>query len=230
MRLNLATDYKTRTGAPDKDAKQKNSYVEIKNQQAVVRKRPGARGGIVTGFGTAQGGIGFNIGSTSYVYTFNGDVGTLNSMSTLGAWNPTTSYTIGAAVWWPIVGDPFVDPQTVYYAALPSVGQVPGTPGSFFWSTTPIGTARYQGTYLSALGPIGGTIAAAGWGAWNLNESYKTCATKNPVTWVYRTFDHTDLNTMLIYIHQWTDGSPLGNCTAAPLDFGVVSAGSVAQV
>jgi len=57
MKLNLATDIKTRTGAPDKDARLKNAYVEVRGDQSVVRKRPIAKAGIVTVVGVAQGGI-----------------------------------------------------------------------------------------------------------------------------------------------------------------------------
>lgn len=75
MRLPLPTDLKTRTGAPDKDARLKNCYVEERTN--AVRKRCCAAGGIQAGTGIAQGGIAFNVGTTPYVFTVNGDVPTI---------------------------------------------------------------------------------------------------------------------------------------------------------
>jgi hypothetical protein len=42
MRLDLATQLKTRAGEFDRDAKIKNGYTEIRNESGVVRKRPGS--------------------------------------------------------------------------------------------------------------------------------------------------------------------------------------------
>lgn len=85
MRLPLATDLKTRTGSPDKDARLKNAYVEIKGDQAVVRKRPIAQGGVSVGTGVAQGGL-----NGIVVY---GD--TLYSIPNGTTWNSGTSYVTG---------------------------------------------------------------------------------------------------------------------------------------
>lgn len=86
-RIPLATDLKTRTGAPDKDARLKNAYVEARGDQSVVRKRPQAQGGVAVGTGTAQGGYGNVLfwGDTPYVITPN--TGT--------PWSPLTNYVIG---------------------------------------------------------------------------------------------------------------------------------------
>ncbi len=73
MRIPLATDYKARTGNPDKDARLKNSYVEVKGEQSVVRKRPAITFNATIGSGTAQGGIAVN----GHVFTINNDIGLL---------------------------------------------------------------------------------------------------------------------------------------------------------
>lgn len=102
MRIPLSTNLKTRTGAPDKDARLKNAYVESKGPvndpnnppQTMVRKRPIAQGGIAVGTGTAQGMIGFNIGSTPYIIGVWGD--TLTNYTGGGTnWNGGTSYVTG---------------------------------------------------------------------------------------------------------------------------------------
>jgi len=73
-RINLATDLKTRTGAPDKDARLKNCYVEVRGDQSAVRRRASCQSdGDVIVAGTAQGGIGVTINGTDLVVTVNGD-------------------------------------------------------------------------------------------------------------------------------------------------------------
>jgi len=93
MRIPLPTDIKTRTGAPDKDARLKNSYVETKGEEAIVRKRPSAQGGIAVGAGVAQGGIGLNIGGVPSFIGFWGD--TINPGSSGGG----VPYTGAGADW-----------------------------------------------------------------------------------------------------------------------------------
>jgi hypothetical protein len=94
MRIPLPTDLKTRTGAPDKDARQKNSYVETKGEGAIVRKRPSAQGGIPIGTGVAQGGIGLNINGTPYFIGFWAD--TMQPYTGGGtSWNAAVSYLMG---------------------------------------------------------------------------------------------------------------------------------------
>lgn len=93
MRLPIATDLKTRTGNPDKDARLKNSYVEVKGDQSIVRKRPGAQGGVSVGTGTAQGGIGLNINGVPSFIGFWGD--TINPGSAGGG----LPYTGAGANW-----------------------------------------------------------------------------------------------------------------------------------
>jgi len=73
-RINLSTDLKTRTGAPDKDARLKNCYVEVRGDQSAVRRRASCQSdGDVIVAGTAQGGIGVTINGTDLVVTVNGD-------------------------------------------------------------------------------------------------------------------------------------------------------------
>ena len=69
-RIPLSTDLKTRTGAPDKDARLKNCYVEVRGESSAVRRRPSAQGGVAVGSGTAQGGI----DNDSKAYAIFGDV------------------------------------------------------------------------------------------------------------------------------------------------------------
>lgn len=99
-RIQLATDLKTRTGVPDKDARLKNAYVEGRGDpqspdyQTIVRKRPIAQGGVAVGTGTAQGGIGFNIGSTPYFIGFWSDT-LVNYTGGGTTWNSGAGYVVG---------------------------------------------------------------------------------------------------------------------------------------
>jgi len=96
MRIPLPTTLKTRTGAPsDKDARQKNSYVETKGEEAIVRKRPSAQGGIATGTGIAQGGIGLNINGTPYFIGFWAD--TMQPYAGGGNWTNGATYPAGGS-------------------------------------------------------------------------------------------------------------------------------------
>jgi len=93
-RIPLSTDLKTRTGAPDKDARLKNCYVEVRGESSAVRRRPSAQGGVAVGSGTAQGGIGFNIAGTDYFIGVWGD--TITPYTGGGTtWNSGTAYSIG---------------------------------------------------------------------------------------------------------------------------------------
>jgi len=221
MRIPLATDLKTRTGAPStKDARLTNSYAELKGQQSVVRKRPAGAGGIPIGTGQAQGGIGFSLGGTNYLYTLNGDISATNTLATLNpSWNVATSYGIGAMVYYPPVSDPFDPTATPYYALIANTGVTPTDP--LYWSPTPIGTTRYIGNYNTIDGPQTASIASAGYAAWLANELYQSCATKNIPTQSWRAYDSTDASTLKIYIHQYTDTSPY-TCSTTPLDLGIV--------
>lgn len=76
MRIGLPTDLISRDGTVAQDAKDariKNGYVESRGEQSVVRKRPVASGDITAVAGTAQGGIGINIGGVDYLVGFWGD-------------------------------------------------------------------------------------------------------------------------------------------------------------
>ena len=131
MRIPLATDLKTRTGAPDKDARLKNSYVEVKGDQAAVRKRPAVQGGISVITGVAQGGIGFYIGSTPYFIGFWGD--TLVTYNGDGSnWNSGTIYPQGSMVSYGFANYWSVDDAT----PTPNVNNNPETTPSR-WRTTP---------------------------------------------------------------------------------------------
>ena len=95
MRYQIATDLKTRTGAPEgKDARLKNAYVEVRGDQSVVRKRPQAQGGVSVGSGVPQGGIGLIINGTPSFIGFWGD--TLTNYTGGGTnWAVGTSYVTG---------------------------------------------------------------------------------------------------------------------------------------
>jgi hypothetical protein len=96
MRIPLPTTLKTRTGAPaDKDARQKNSYVETRGEEAIVRKRPSAQGGIATGTGVAQGGIGLNINGVPYFIGFWAD--TMQPYTGGGDWTTGANYAAGGS-------------------------------------------------------------------------------------------------------------------------------------
>jgi len=154
MRIPLPTDLKTRTGAPDKDARQKNSYVETKGEGAIVRKRPSAQGGIPIGAGVAQGGIGLNINGTPYFIGFWAD--TMQAYTGGGGtWNAGTSYSIGGEVW--IVEDENGDPITTppddpfderytakkYYAQGPNTNKNPSSNPNYWGLTQPPSTRFY---------------------------------------------------------------------------------------
>jgi len=125
MRLPLAQPFKTRTGAPDKDSRLKNSYIEVKGESGIVRKRPIAQGGVSVGTGTAQGGIGFYINGTPYFIGFWGDT-LVNYTGGGTSWDSGTTYPQGSMV---SVG------FTNYWAINDNTNSQP--PNSN-WSTTPV--------------------------------------------------------------------------------------------
>lgn len=145
-RIALATSIKTRTGAPsEKDARLVNSYVEVKGEQSVVRKRPIAQGGVAISTGTAQGGIGFTLNGTNYIYTLNNDVGALDTLATAGtSWSSVTTYAIGDHV-----AIDFVD----YWAENVNINS---QPPSADWSATP---RYYQQSYFVTAGTYPQTVA-----------------------------------------------------------------------
>lgn len=128
MRLPLATDLKTRTGAPDKDARLKNCYVESKGPmndpnnppQTAVRKRPSAQGGIAVGTGIAQGGI-----NGLFVY---GDVLYPVTQAMLTTCNNATNYS---------TGDHVTVNMVDFWATSNTVNTCPtGSSSTANWSTT----------------------------------------------------------------------------------------------
>ncbi len=146
MRINLATDYKTRTGAPDKDARQKNSYIEVKNEQAIVRKRPSAQGGIAVGTGIAQGGIGLTINGTPYFIGFWAD--TMQSYTGGGtSWDAGTAYAIGAHVsyefedYWALADNTGSQPPSTNWSRN-FVASVPFIP-SFVWTARTLSSTQF---------------------------------------------------------------------------------------
>ena len=135
-RINLATDLKTRTGAPDKDARLKNAYVEVRGESSAVRRRPGAQGGVAVGSGVAQGGIGFNIAGTDYFIGVWGD--TITPYTGGGTtWDSGTAYSIGDHVsvefedYWALTdntnSDPTSNPSDWNDGYVPSVPSPPAT-------------------------------------------------------------------------------------------------------
>lgn len=140
MRLPLSTTLKTRTGAPEgKDARLNNAYIEIKGEQSLVRKRTAAQGGVPVGSGTAQGGIGFNIGGTDYIIGVWGD--TLTNYTGGGTtWAIGTSYSIGDHVSYN-----FVD----YWALNDHSGS---TPPSANWSSVYIPAVPNTFSILAGVG------------------------------------------------------------------------------
>ena len=142
-RIHLASNLKTRTGAPStKDARIQNGYIEVKGNDSAVRKRPAAQGGVSVGTGQAQGGIGLNIGGTPYIYTVNGDVGALNTSSIGTTWSSGTSYLIGD-----IVAYGFVN----YWAKINNTNSNPTTnPADWSTSYMPAIPSTFSPTILSS--------------------------------------------------------------------------------
>jgi len=225
MRIPIASDLKTRTGAPDKDARLKNSYVEIKGEQPIVRKRPSGQGGIPIGLGIAQGGIGLVIGGVPTIIAVWDDTlipytgGSTN-------WNSGISYIIGDSVWVAPEPDPFDsdEPPPPYYAMLPSVNKNPRT-NPYYWSLTPPGATRYQGTIPigPSTGAIAGSIESAAFSAYE-GVPYKSCATKAPVT--YNWVEYVGVVGLNIRLHQFGDNAPY-DCSVAPTDLGIGNYGTV---
>lgn len=194
MRLPLATDYKTRTNAPDKDAKLRNSYIEAKNGQAGVRKRPTAQGGIAVGTGVAQGGIGLTIAGTNYVYLVYGDVGTLYSGAgadwTNGAnyvAGPLTSnwtnYSSGLIVYYSYSDKPIIWTGTYYIMlgySLAGAAVFSSTDGHT-WSTTLDGLSPLIDPNIIIAGST--YIAMENLGTASLNYSYSA----DGLTWTHTT-------------------------------------------
>jgi len=106
MRYPLATDLKTRTGVPDKDARMKNSYIETKGEQQIIRKRPCAQGGVATGSGVAQGGIGIVVNGVPTIVTVWGDTPVTDTDP--GGWTNGATYADGGS-----------GPDTTYAALNP---------------------------------------------------------------------------------------------------------------
>jgi hypothetical protein len=141
MRLDLAADLRARIGAPDKDARLTNAFVEVKagpvaknsaypaKKETCVRKRPGCA---TTGYDytTPIQGIGGSLPYLIYDDTF----GAFDAV-------PATSVLIGD-----LVGG--------YYAMVDDPPTSPG-PGDDYWSVTPPGSTRYKSqVYIdNALGP-----------------------------------------------------------------------------
>ena len=132
MRLDLATDLRARIGAPDKDARLTNAFVEVKagpvaknsaypaKKETCVRKRPGCA---TTGYDytTPIQGAGGSLPYLIYDDTF----------SAFDAVPSTTS----------LIGDLV----SGYYAMVDDPPTSPG-PGDDYWSVTPPTSDRWRGT------------------------------------------------------------------------------------
>mgnify|MGYP003403979894 CR=1 FL=1 len=91
MRLDLATQLKTRTGEFDRDAKIKNGYTEIRNDSGSLRKRPGVvdigsigtgSARLLSGWGTGASVHGDTLSILTVSMSSTADVvGTLNGSS-----------------------------------------------------------------------------------------------------------------------------------------------------
>ena len=137
MRLDLAADLRARIGAPDKDARLTNAFVEVKagpvaknsaypaKKETHVRKRPGC---VTTGYDytTPIQGIGGSLPYLIYDDTF----------SAFDAVPSTTS----------LIGDLVGG----YYAMVDNPPTSPG-PGDDYWSVTPPTSDRWRGTATISL-------------------------------------------------------------------------------
>ena len=242
MRLPLATDIKTRTGVPDKDARLKNSYVETKGDQSAVRKRPAAQGGIAVGTGTAQGGIGLNINGTPYFIGFWAD--TMQAYTGGGTnWNAGTAYAIGGTVW--VIedenGDPIIAPPDnpfdnaytpkTYYAQGPNTN-LPPSLNPNIWGLTPPPSTRYyaygsgyDGT-LHTTGSCATTLAATQ-ALFNMLTKVSCPGNYPPQSlWLMEPLSVVGLGG---YAHGWgtTDTPPYNVCPG--MDGGVVQFATIVQ-
>jgi hypothetical protein len=130
VRINLATDIKTRTGAPEgKDARLKNAYIETRGEQSVVRKRPIAQGGVVVGSGVPQGGYGDVVFWADTPYPITNSTGT--------TWTIGTPYSVGDHV-----TSDFED----YWAINDNTGS---QPPSADWSDSYVPAVPFAGTYAT---------------------------------------------------------------------------------
>jgi len=156
MKISIASDLKTRTGAPDKDARIKNGYIEVAaDGSAALRRRPSVHGGVPSvsggGAGQGQGGIGFSNGGVSYLITIVGDTANGSAMTSSSTsitpstasvgttWSSSTTYAIGDHV---VVN--FVD----YWASAASTSQTPSSSSSY-WSTTFVPSVYLPITYAT---------------------------------------------------------------------------------
>lgn len=142
-RISLATDVRTRAGNPDKDARMKNAYIELRGERSAARKRPSAQGGVPVGLGTPQGGYGLVL--------FWGDIAYPITINTGTTWNGGTGYNIGDHVsvnftdYWATASNTGSLPPSVNWSrsfvapVVPSViyhnGTQQNTSGGWGWST-----------------------------------------------------------------------------------------------
>ncbi len=123
------------------------------------------------------------------------------------------------------VGDTVTIDGVVYYSLAPSnTGNNPSS-SPYYWSTTPITSARYKGTVSGYVGVECANIESAAYHGW-LAYPYRSCATKNVTSKAYATFSRVSGSS--IYVFQWVDSAPY-NCSGTQGYFGEANYGSVSQ-
>lgn len=207
MRLPLANTLKTRSGDHLKDARNVNGYPDIKEGQAIVRKRPGC---VKTGFDFTTPLQGFSsiadllqymqYGSSGGSYGDYGDISTL-MFSIYGdyyyiydiyvpEYNPTAHYAVGDMVFINKTNYVFGETEEgeIWYALgdidpnderlRPNFKPIdPRQPRGFAWSKTKPGSSRYLGSIGGYGGIPAATINAAGYFAWT-NYPYSSYANR----------------------------------------------------
>jgi hypothetical protein len=182
MRLPIATDLKTRTGAPaNKDARLINAYVESKGPtndpnnppQTVVRKRLIAQGGVSIGLGVAQGMIGIEVPNPTPPFyplikklvTVNNDIIQTWDSTIETTWSNVTNYNIGDLVvedmvdYWAktnnVNKDPVNNPNDWNKTYVPAVGKTYAVWGSHsVGSTLSNGNKTVSGSSYGAFSTI----------------------------------------------------------------------------
>lgn len=242
LRLPLQVDVKNRNDDIVKDSSITNGFIEQTTSNKIyTMKRPGL-GFVASGAGTANGT--FNYNNVLYVW----DSGVSNTSPRILAYIPGYgfgtlyssgfTYTLNSP---PIVAlDDADGTYKLFYPMIPSSGTggvvaapstLAGSAGSYAWATFPNITGHtYYGNYGSN-GAVCGSKIAAAYSAYERNEQYKTCATKAIATGLYRTFSGVGpgyYGPDSILLHQWVDVS--GNCSGAPVDFGIAAFGTVITI
>lgn len=207
MRLPLANTLKTRSGDHSKDARNVNAYPDVKEGQAIVRKRPGC---VKTGFDFTTPLQGFSSIADLLQYMEYGEYSNINNVmfSLYGdyyylidiyvpEYQPDANYVLGDRVYINKTNYVFGETEEgeIWYAMMPidSADQRLRPNYNFndyrypsrgmAWSKTPPTGTTHTATYAGADSGICGSREAAGYAAW-INKGL----VPNPAGW--STYSH----------------------------------------